>query len=140
MKFRSLLLAAALLAGTAASASNDTPPGTESATAPSSVKKDVAGGVQHAETKKPLASVTVTAYAANRKEATATTDIYGNYSFAALKPGTYRFVFEKSGYKKVVREKVVVRGDESLPLYVELVEEEDDFSFLPGALLFSDFE
>jgi hypothetical protein len=62
-------------------------------------KKEIVGSVYHQNSKKPLANVTVTAYLANKKEKVATSDANGNYSFDELKPGVYRFTFEKMGIK-----------------------------------------
>ena len=101
-------------------------------------KTDVAGGVINSSTKKPIYKVSVTAYDASKKERTVLTDGSGNYSFADLKPGTYRLVFEKDGYKKMIREKLVLRGDDCLQLNVEL-DEEEEFHLIPGQLLISDF-
>src|SRR5690606_3777287 len=70
-------------------------------------KKNLAGQVMHAEKKNPLKDVTVTAYISSKKEKTVFTDIEGAFAFEELKPGTYRFVFEKAGYKKVTREKTI---------------------------------
>jgi len=56
-------------------------------------KNDIAGGVIHADTKKPLLNVSVTAYSANKKEKVVITDANGNYSFCELKSGTYKLVF-----------------------------------------------
>ena len=94
-------------------------------------KSDVAGGVISSDTKKPLSNVNVTAYNNSKKEKTVTTDVNGFYSFQDLKPGTYKFVFEKNGYRKVSKEKVVIRGDEGCQLSVEM-EEEEDFQIMPG--------
>ena len=73
-----------------------------------------------------------------KKEKAVTTDNSGNYSFNDLKPGTYKLVFEKSGFKKVTKDKVVIRGDEGSMLNIEM-DEETEFPIIPGQLLFSDF-
>src|SRR6059058_4525507 len=67
-----------------------------------SKKNDLTGGVIHADTRKPISNVSVTAYTNNHKEAIVITDANGNYTFNDLKSGTYRLVFEKNGFKKVV--------------------------------------
>jgi hypothetical protein len=100
-------------------------------------KVDIAGGVIHAETKKPLSNVSVAAYSATKKEKVVLTDGNGNYSFNDLKPGIYKLVFEKDGFKKVTKERVAIRPDEGFQLNVEMGEVEG-FPILPG-LLFSDF-
>ncbi len=119
---------------TAFVASANTGPGTGE----ESKKTDIAGGVIHADTKKPLGNVSVTAYSNSKKEKVVTTDPTGNYNFSDLKPGTYKLVFEKSGFKKVTREKVVIRGDEGCQLNIEL-DEESEFLIIPGQFFFSDF-
>ena len=78
-------------------------------------------------------NVTVTAYLAEKKEKVATTDNNGNYSFSELKPGTYKLVFEKDGFKKLTRDKVVIRPEEPCMLNVEM-DTEDEFQLVPGAI------
>lgn len=134
MKFK-LLLFTLMFSSVAYVASANTNPGTGTEDAK---KWDIAGGVVHADTKKPLGNVNVVAYGANKKEKTATTDGNGNYYFQDLKPGTYKLVFEKDGFKKVTREKVMLRPDEGCQLNIEM-EESGSFMLLPG-LLFTDFE
>jgi hypothetical protein len=80
-------------------------------------KDDVNGIVTDSEEKKPLKDVSITAYLSSKKEKIVFTDEDGGYSFDELKPGTYKFVFEKTGYKKVVKEKVIVK--------VEMLEDKD---------------
>ena len=101
-------------------------------------KSDVNGSVIHSETKKPLSNVSVTAYSAIRKEKVVTTDNNGNFSFTDLKPGTYRVVFEKTGYRKITKDKVVILPDETYQINIEMLEA-DDFNFVPGTLNFVDF-
>jgi uncharacterized surface anchored protein len=88
-------------------------------------KDDVNGVVVDAEEKKPLKDVSITAYLISKKEKIVLTDEDGIYAFDELKPGTYKFVFEKTGYKKVVKEKVVVKVDEGFQLRVEMLEDKD---------------
>mgnify|MGYP002777953689 CR=1 FL=1 len=97
-------------------------------------KTDLGGSVVHAETRKPLKDVTVTAYLSSKKEKTVFTDASGSFSFDNLRPGSYRFVFEKDGYRKVSKEKTITRPDEALGLEV-LLDEQEHFEFLPGLLL-----
>ena len=131
---RKLLLLALLFSATAFVARANNGPGHGE----DCVKKDIGGGVTNADTKKPISNVVVTAYTNSKKEKAVTTDNTGNYSFNDLKPGTYRLVFEKSGFKKVTKDKVVIRGDEGSQLNVEM-DEESEFHIIPGQLLFSDF-
>ena len=102
-----------------------------------SKKTDIAGGVYHNDSRKPLNSVTVTAYKAEKKEKVVVSDVNGNFSFDDLKPGTYKFVFEKDGYKKVTREKTIARPDEAHQLNI-MMEEHSVFDFAPGLSHFFD--
>lgn len=97
-------------------------------------KTDLGGSVIHAETRKPLKDVVVTAYLSSKKEKVTLTDATGAFAFDNLRPGNYRFVFEKDGYRKVSREKTVTKPDEGFDLDVLLAEQEH-FEFLPGLLL-----
>jgi 5-hydroxyisourate hydrolase-like protein (transthyretin family) len=101
-------------------------------------KKEIAGSVINQTSKKPVANVTVTAYLSNRKEKVATSDANGNYSFDELKPGVYKFTFEKNGYKKQTKEKTI-RAEEEVELNIYL-EEHTSFDFMPGPGHFIDFE
>ena len=101
-------------------------------------KSDLVGGVTDIETKKPISNVSVTAYLNTKKEKTVFTDSHGNFSFTDLKPGTYRFVFEKDGYKKITKEKFIARPDEAQQLNINL-EEHASFDFMPGPSQFFDF-
>ena len=70
---------------------------------------EVNGIIIHSENKKPLKDVSITAYLVSKKEKAIHTDEDGGYSFDELKPGTYKFVFEKAGFKRVTKEKVVIK-------------------------------
>ena len=65
------------------------------------------------------------------------TDDEGGFAFDELKPGTYKFVFEKAGFKKVTKEKVVVKTDEAFQLNIEMIE--SSFDLMPSPFHFSDF-
>jgi hypothetical protein len=106
MKPRVFLLAVGLLGFVAAKANNDDP-----GTGIKGKKDDINGLVTHSESKKPMKDVTVTAYLVSKKEKFVMTDDAGSFSFDELKPGTYKFVFEKAGFKRVTKEKVVVKTD-----------------------------
>ena len=86
-------------------------------------KDDIMGSVTGAEGKKPLKDVCITAYLCSKKEKVVITDGTGAYSFDDLKPGVYKFVFEKEGYKKVIREKVTVKVDEGFQLDIEMLQD-----------------
>ena len=131
MKYKSLLLIFAFSAAAFVARANTTPETEISGTK----KNDIVGGVIHSETKKPLINVSVSAYSANKKEATAITDDNGYYYFNDLKPGTYRLVFEKYGFKKVTKDKVTIRSDDGFQLNIAM-EEEDAFQIMPGLFHF----
>ena len=96
---------------------------------------EIVGSVYNTNTKKPLNNVTVTAYYASKKEKVVFSDNNGNYSFDGLKSGTYKVVFERDGYKKVTKEKVLIKTDGGFLLNIEM-NEEKDFDFVPGAFGF----
>ena len=99
---------------------------------------EINGIIFDSENKKPLKDVTITAYSVSKKEKTVQTDETGNYSFDELKPGTYKFVFEKAGYKKITKEKVVIKTDETFQLNIEMIGS-NDFELMPSPFHFSDF-
>ncbi len=102
-------------------------------------KQDVMGAVYDNTTKKPLSNVSVTAYLVAKKEKTVLTDLNGNYSFDDLKPGAYKFIFEKDGFKKVSKERILARVDEASQLNIAM-DEHSNFDFMPGPSQFFDFE
>jgi hypothetical protein len=85
-------------------------------------KDDVNGTVIHSESKKPLKDVTITAYLVSKKEKISATNDLGEFSFDELKPGTYKFIFEKAGFRKVTKEKVVIKIDEAFQMNIEMIE------------------
>jgi uncharacterized GH25 family protein len=102
-----------------------------------SKKSDITGGVYDTDSKKPIPNVSITAFTLNKKEKVVFTDANGNFSFEDLKQGTYKFVFEKSGYRKQTKEKILTRVDEALQLNINL-EEHFIFDFMPGPSHFFD--
>jgi hypothetical protein len=127
MKFRLLLLS--MLFCTVAFAKTNGNPVTKYK------KNDLAGGVFHADTKKPLMNVSVTAYSTTKKEKTVLSDGNGNYNFTELKPGTYKLVFEKPGFQKIIKDKIIIKPDEACLLNIEMNEVSSDFQILPGVIL-----
>jgi len=101
-------------------------------------KDEVNGVVLHSETKKPLKDVSVTAILISKKEKVVLTEEDGEYAFDELKPGTYKFIFEKSGFKKITKEKVVIKTNEAFQLNIEMIES-NDFEIMPSPFHFSDF-
>lgn len=134
MKAKMILMGVGLLGFVAARANTDDPdPGTGKG------KKDELNGiVTSSESKKPLKDVTVTAYLVSKKEKMVMTDDEGGFAFDELKPGTYKFVFEKAGFKKVTKEKVVVKTDEAFQLNIEMIEH-SNYDIMPSPFHFSDF-
>lgn len=94
-------------------------------------KDDINGTVIHSENKKPLEGVCVTAVLISKKEKIVLTEEDGGYSFDELKPGTYKFVFEKAGFRKITKEKVVIKTDEAFQLNIEMIEL-SDFEIMPS--------
>ena len=136
MKSKWLLTFSLVLGSFIATASDNLQP---SPGEPDIKKSDVAGGVVDNESKKPLGNVNVTAYSNNKREKAVVTDNQGNFSFEDLKPGTYKFVFEKEGYKKVTKEKIITRVDEGVQLNINM-QEHNSFDFMPGPSSLLDFE
>ena len=81
--------------------------------------------------------MTVTAYSATKKEKFVLTDEAGRFEFDELKTGTYKLVFEKEGYRKVVREKVAIKTDETFQMRIEMIEAEG-FDLVPSPFQFFD--
>ncbi len=99
-------------------------------------KNDIIGNILHAETRKPLKDVSITAYISSKKEKVIITDINGTYAFDDLRAGTYKFVFEKEGFKKVIKDKVIIKTDEAFQLDIEMIENEE-FDLMPSPFHFS---
>ncbi len=128
MNKRILTLLIGLMAFVAAKAAGDEPGN------PNIGKKDEINGVViNGENRKPLEGVSVTAILVSKKEKTVATDDVGGYAFDELKPGVYKFVFEKAGFKKLTKEKVVVKTDEAFQLNIEMIEL-SDFDILPSPM------
>lgn len=128
---KSFLLCLFLFVFSAAAKAGTIEPSTES------IKNDISGIVISTVSKKAIKDVNVTVYT-SKKEKILITDANGFYAFDDLKPGTYKVVFEKNGYKKVVKDRVVIKGDDALQLNIEMIEE-GDFIFVPGVLNMSAF-
>jgi hypothetical protein len=135
MKYKLLLLSFSTFLISLAAKANITP-GDDGETLR---KQDVVGGVYDNSLKKPLSNVSVTAYLLAKKEKIVWTDSNGNFSFNDLKTGTYKFVFEKDGFKKVSKEKILARVDEAFQLNIAM-DEHSSFDFMPGPSQFFDFE
>lgn len=130
MKPKTLLLIATFILGSLVTKASNNDPGLGK-------KEDILGMVMNAEGKKPLKDVSITAYLSSKKEKVVITDITGAYAFDDLKPGIYKFVFEKEGYKKVVKEKVAVKVDEAFQLDIEMLEDNVDVMPSPSHFLYN---
>ena len=132
MKLKILLLFAICTIGCLRSKAADIEPGN-----PGKSINEVAGNIYDGDSKKALREVTVTAYSANKKEKFVITDEYGRFEFDELKTGIYKLVFEKEGYRKVIREKVSVKTDETFQMRIEMIEA-DGFDLMPSPFQFFD--
>lgn len=83
-------------------------------------EETVSGIVMDMGSKKPLKDVNITAVLNSRKEKTTLTDMNGGYRFIMLKPGTYKLVFEKEGYKKVIKDRIAVKDKTPLKINIEM--------------------
>jgi hypothetical protein len=117
MKPKTLLLIFTFAVGSIVARANGNDPGK---------KEDIMGSVVNAEGKKPLKDVSVTAYLSSKKEKVVITNGSGTYAFDDLKPGVYKFVFEKEGFKKVVKEKVCVKVDEGFQMDIEMLQDNSE--------------
>ncbi len=102
-------------------------------------EETVSGMVMDMDSKKPLKDVNITAILNSNREKAVLTDVNGGYSFVMLKPGTYKLVFEKEGYKKVVKEKILVKNRSSLQINIEMPEFIPFFERGPSAWHFFDY-
>src|SRR5262245_14424570 len=114
MKHRFLLLIAIVTMGCLQSKAT----GIDPRNPPGKNINEVAGNIVDGDSKKPLGEVTITAYSANKKEKFVISDEFGRFEFDELKTGIYKLVFEKVGYRKVVREKVNVKTDETFQMRI----------------------
>jgi uncharacterized membrane protein len=133
MKRKILLVIASLFLCITASFANNENNGEKK----NKAEPDMTGNITHAETGKPLKDVIVTAYNTTKKEKVVLSDGSGNFSLADLKPGTYKFTFEKDGYRKYTRDKVTLKTNEDYLLNIELNEDEEVFDMIPSTLHFS---
>lgn len=132
MKQRILLLIAICTLGCLQSNAADIDPRN-----PGKSVNEVAGNIVDGDSKKALREVTVTAYSANKKEKFVITDEFGRFEFDELKTGIYKLVFEKEGYRKVVKERVSVKTDETFQMRIEMIEA-DGFDLMPSPFNFFD--
>jgi hypothetical protein len=90
------------------------------------------GGVRQANSDRPIKDVTITViYQQNYSEKTFQTNVHGEFGINDLRPGTYKLVFQKDGYKKVVKDKLLVKTDNPIELQIEMEETGYDLSPSP---------
>ena len=92
------------------------------------------GKVLREDSKRPLQNVTVTAILLSKKEKYTITDTDGEFGLEELKPGTYKIIFEKDGYRRVVRDKVNVKLNEPIELNIEM--EYLNYNLVPSPFFF----
>ena len=95
------------------------------------------GFVLEAETGKPMKDVNITAYSTTKKEKVTISSANGSFALTDLKPGVYKFVFQKEGFEKVVREKMVLKQNEGYQITIQMTQEESLFDLVPSPLQFS---
>lgn len=93
------------------------------------------GKIFSEESNKPLKDVTITAVLLNKKEKFTLSDTDGEYGISELKPGVYKIIFEKDGYRKVVKEKVTIKANTPIELNIEM-EQGLFFDLAPSPLHF----
>jgi hypothetical protein len=111
---KTLLIAAFMFAATIATAGTREPD--EKRIEP----EDVYGSVSHAGKDKPLKDVMITAFLQSKKEKIVLTNTNGEYGLDNLPPGTYKIVFEKDGFRKVVKDKVIIKPNSGIELNIEM--------------------
>ncbi len=100
---------------------------------------DVYGLITDADSDKPLKDVTVTAILLSKKEKASQSDYNGEYAIDELKPGIYKLVFEKDGYKRVVKEKVVIKANATTLLNIEMEQGSGRFDMMPSPFHFFEY-
>ena len=98
---------------------------------------DMNGFIVEAETGKPMKDVNITAYSTTKKEKVTTSNANGSFSLIDLKPGIYKFVFQKEGFEKVIREKMILKPNEGYQLTIQMSAEENIYDLMPSPLHFS---
>ncbi|MBK8952572.1 MAG: carboxypeptidase regulatory-like domain-containing protein [Chitinophagaceae bacterium] len=73
----------------------------------------------------------ITAVLAAKREKAVISNEDGEFAFDELKPGTYKFIFEKIGFKKITKERIIVKTDEAFQLKIEMIEV-DGYDIMPS--------
>jgi 5-hydroxyisourate hydrolase-like protein (transthyretin family) len=99
---------------------------------------ELEGSIIDLDSKKPLKDVSVTAYLSSKKEKQVVTDEFGRFGFDDMKSGVYKIVFEKDGYRKVIKEKINIKAYETFQFKIEMTES-GSFDLMPSHFHFFDF-
>jgi len=93
----------------------------------------VSGMVSDADSKKPVAEVTVSISAKGQDKKVLTTDKDGNFKSGQLTPGEVTITLEKKGYRPFKKENVTIKDGSTLKLIFELEQQDvdDDDVFHP---------
>jgi hypothetical protein len=91
--------------------------------APSNSTACVSGTVVDANTKKPLADVTIVAVSGNSKSEVVTTNAQGQFKISSLAQGTYTIKLSKDDYKNQDKKDVVVKPENTTKITIEMVAE-----------------
>jgi hypothetical protein len=83
----------------------------------------VSGTVLDANTKKPLAEVTVVAVTGNQKSEVATTNALGQFKISSLPQGTYTIKLSKEEYRTTEKKDVVLKPENTAKVTVEMIAE-----------------
>jgi 5-hydroxyisourate hydrolase-like protein (transthyretin family) len=126
MKLKILLLSFVGMAGCLQSSATDI----QTLELPKEIN-ELSGSIVDLDSKKPLKDVSVTAYLSSKKEKQVVTDEFGKFEFDEMKSGVYKIVFEKDGYRKVIKEKINIKADETFQFKIEMTESED-FDLMPS--------
>ncbi len=125
---KTFMMAALLFAASVANAN------AKGACTPGVEPEDIYGSIVHAGKDKPLKDVMITAFLQSKKEKFVLSGTNGEYGIDNLPPGTYKIVFEKDGFRKVVKEKVIIKPNSGIELNIEM--ESKGFDFGPSPFHF----
>ena len=89
----------------------------------------ISGAVKQVNTQKPIRDVTIMIIQQNTsKGKIIQSNNLGEFGINDLPPGTYKLVFQKDGYKKVVKDKITVMPNRGIELKIEMEEVSYDLS------------
>ncbi|MBC7850121.1 MAG: carboxypeptidase regulatory-like domain-containing protein [Chitinophagaceae bacterium] len=89
------------------------------------------GYVSDAESKKPVAGVTISIAGKGQDKREITTDASGNFKTYQLNPGEVTIILEKKGYRTYRKEGVLIKEGVTLKLTVDMEEYDDSGLFHP---------